>query len=129
MRYLLDTVTLVRHFTGHGKMGRKASQILDAIEERGDSFFVSIISLMEIMYLAEKNRIDIDLSETLKLIESSSKYAIIDLSPDILRAAETVKFSELHDRLVLATAKWLGVIVISSDSAFKKVEGIKVIWD
>ncbi len=84
---------------------------------------------MEIMYLAEKNRIDIDLSETLKLIESSSKYAIIDLSPDILRAAETVKFSELHDRLVLATAKWLGVIVISSDSAFKKVEGIKVIWD
>ena len=58
MRYLLDTVTVVRHFTGQGKIGQRASQILDAIEESDDSLFVSVISLMEIMYLAEKKRID-----------------------------------------------------------------------
>jgi predicted nucleic acid-binding protein len=51
------------------------------------------------------------------------------LSPDILRVAETIEFHELHDRLILATAKWLGVKIISSDSEFRKVEGIEVLWD
>jgi len=81
------------------------------------------------MYLAEKNRIEINLSETLDLIEASAKYTIIDLSPDILRVAETTEFHELHDRLILATAKWLGVKIISSDSEFRKVKGIQVLWD
>jgi PIN domain nuclease of toxin-antitoxin system len=129
MQYLLDTVTLVRHFTGTGKLGQGASQILDAIEESNDSLFVSVVSLMEIMYLAEKNRIEINLSETLDLIEASAKYTIIDLSPDILRVAETIEFHELHDRLILATAKWLGVKIISSDSELRKVEGIQVLWE
>jgi predicted nucleic acid-binding protein len=129
MQYLLDTVTLVRHFTGKGKIGRAASQVLDAMEESDDAFFVSVVSLMEIIYLAEKNRIEINLAETLNLIEPSSKYTIINLSPEILRVAEMVDFYELHDRLILATAKWLGVNVISSDHEFKKVQDINVIWD
>ena len=28
MRYLLDTVVLVRHFTGSGKIGKKAARLL-----------------------------------------------------------------------------------------------------
>jgi len=129
MQYLLDTVTLVRHFTGKGKIGQVAAHLLDAIEESDDSFFVSVVSLMGIMYLAEKNRIAIGLSETLKSLEASSKYTIINLSPEILQVAETVEFYELHDRLILATAKWLDVKVISSDHEFKKVQDVEVLWD
>jgi predicted nucleic acid-binding protein len=129
MQYLLDTVALVRHFTGKGKIGQGASRILSTIEDSDDSLVASVVSLMEVMYLAERNRIEISLNQTLDMIESSSKYAIIDLSPDILRVAETVEFYELHDRLILATAKWLGIKVISSDGEFSKVEGIEVVWD
>ena len=129
MQYLLDTVTLIRHFTGKGKIGQTAAHILDAIEESDDSFFVSVVSLMEIMYLTEKNRIAINLSETLKLLEAPSKYTIINLNPEVLQVAETVEFYELHDRLILATAKWLGVKVISNDHEFKKVQDVEVLWD
>nr|VFJ43886.1 MAG: hypothetical protein BECKFW1821A_GA0114235_100564 [Candidatus Kentron sp. FW] len=41
MQYLLDTVTIVRHFSGHGKIGRKAVDILDLIESRNDLLFIS----------------------------------------------------------------------------------------
>ncbi len=82
MQYLLDTVTVVRHFSGKGKIGSAAALILDAIEERNDLFVISVISLMEIMYLAEKCRIDINLSETLSRINASSKYNIINLFPE-----------------------------------------------
>lgn len=83
---------------------------------------------MEIMYLSEKNRISMSLDEIIAALESKSCYSIIDFNVDILKAAEEVSFYELHDRLILATAKTLGAPVISSDSEFKNVEDIKVIW-
>lgn len=128
MQYLLDTVTVVRHFSGSGKIGRKAADILDMIETREDLLIVSAISLMEILYLSEKNRIAIDLAGTLESIESSPKYAMVDLNVDILRVAETILFGELHDRLILATAKWLEIPILSSDTAFEGVRGVDVIW-
>ncbi len=129
MRYLLDTVAVVRHFSERGRIGREAFYILDAIEEQNNLFSVSVVSLMEIMYLAEKNRIAINLHETLLGLESSSKYMIINLTTGILKVAETIEFPELPDRLILAAAKWLAVPVISSDRAFDGVSGIDVIWD
>lgn len=51
MQYLLDTVTVVRHFSAMGKIGNEARKILSSPES---SFIISVISLMEIMYLAEK---------------------------------------------------------------------------
>ena len=131
MRYLLDTVALVRHFTGKGKIGKKAARILDALEDEdnNDEIVISVISLMEVMYLAEKNRIGIHLTETLDMIASSSKYTIADLNPDILRVAESTNFYELHDRLILATGKWFGINIISSGGKFDQVAGIETVWD
>lgn len=131
MKYLLDTVAIVRHFSGKGKIGNEAASLLAAIEEEKneDEFIISVISLMEVMYLSEKNRIAISFAETLDAIKSSSKYSIANLSLDILAVAETVSFYELHDRLILATAKWLDVQIISSDGRFEEVEGVEVIWD
>jgi len=70
VRYLLDTVALVRHFTGKGKIGDKAAHILDTIEdtENENKFVISVISLMEVMYLAEKNRIEIDKNNGLRRV-------------------------------------------------------------
>ncbi len=129
MRYLLDTVGLVRHFTGMGRLGRQAAFILDTLEQSEDTLAISVVSLMEVMYLAEKNRININLTAALDLIDSSAKYDIIDLNAEILKVAETIQFAELHDRLILATAKWLGIKIISSDAAFSQVEGITVVWE
>lgn len=125
MQYLLDTVTVVRHFSEVGKIGKKARDILNNLENQ---FIISVISLMEIMYLSEKNRIDIALTETLNRIESSSLYSTVDLTPEIIKIAETTIFAELHDRLILSTAKWLDAPIISSDRSFKDIEGIQVIW-
>ena len=89
MQYLLDTVTIIRHFTEIGKLGQKAQEILNGAE---NTFLISVVSLMEILYLSEKRRIDIDLRETLNGIELSSLYSIVDLTPDILKTATNLFF-------------------------------------
>jgi predicted nucleic acid-binding protein len=83
---------------------------------------------MEILYLSEKNRIPITLKETVEKIQLSTIYEVVDLSTEIVLTAQTVDFYELHDRLILATAKYLGVPIISSDTKFNDVEGIQTIW-
>ena len=126
MQYLLDTVTIVRHFTETGKLGKKAQEILNFNE---NTFLISVVSLMEILYLSEKRRIEIDLKETLNKIELSSLYSAVDLTPEILIVANDLIFYELHDRLILSTAMWLDIPIISSDEKFEQVKAIQVLWD
>ena len=126
MLYLLDTVTTIRHFSDIGNIGKKAREILN---QKSNNFMISVISLMEIMYLAEKNRIDINLMQVLEKIESSSLYSIVDLTPEILIVAEKTPFFELHDRLILSTARLFEIPVISSDKRFNSVRDVKVIWE
>ena len=128
MMYLLDTVTMVRHFSNSGTIGKSAAKILDNFPNSDDEFAISIVSLMEIMYLSEKNRINIDLNNTIDLLIQTSGYRIIDLITEIILSAQSIQFYELHDRMILATAKWLGIPIISSDRKFNSVEGIEVIW-
>jgi PIN domain nuclease of toxin-antitoxin system len=129
LQYLLDTVTIIRHFSGKGKIGNQAEKILEDITITEDRLFISVISLVEILYLSEKNRIDINLQETIEKIKKSEIYSIVNLNADIVKTAETIKFYELHDRLILSTSKWLDIPIISSDKRFKEISEIKTIWN
>ncbi|MFW9821048.1 MAG: hypothetical protein ACFFE5_15700 [Candidatus Thorarchaeota archaeon] len=40
---------------------------------------------MEILYLSEKKRIDISFNKTRQLIEKSTNYFIVDLTPEIIK--------------------------------------------
>jgi PIN domain nuclease of toxin-antitoxin system len=64
MNYLLDTVAVVRHFSGNPAIGAAAKTILKNANNE-NLFYISVISLMEIMYLSEKNRISLRLGNTL----------------------------------------------------------------
>ena len=128
MNYLMDTVAIVRHLSGNTKIGKKAAKILNSTDTSDHTLFLSTVSLMEILYLSEKHRIPITLKETLDSLNTSSIYQIVNLTPEILIVAEKVAFFELHDRLILATAKWLDVPIISSDRRFAEVEGLTTIW-
>ena len=128
MQYLLDTNAIIRHFAQVSRLGVRAKEIIIQGEQDQHQLFVSIISLMEIMYLAEKNRIPLSLDEILENINSKKCYSIVEFDVDILREAANIQFYELHDRLILATAKHLGTPIISSDQEFAAIENIEVIW-
>lgn len=128
MEYLADTVTIIRHFSETGKTGKKARSILDDTEEGKNHLYISVISIVEIMYLSEKRRIKINLTETLNIINNSANYSIIDLTPHIVMIAKNIKFPELHDRLIIATAKFLEIPILTSDKEICKIDGIKAIW-
>ncbi|MBI3600183.1 MAG: PIN domain-containing protein [Nitrospinae bacterium] len=128
MKYLADTVTIIRHFSETGSIGKRVISILDDTEQGKNHLYISVISIVEIMYLSEKRRIKINLAETLNIINNSANYSIVDLTPNIVIIAKNIKFPELHDRLIIATAKFLEIPILTSDKEIYKIDGIKVIW-
>jgi len=122
-------VTVIRHFGATGRLGKGAKDILGRIDQGIDTGVISVISLMEIMYLAEKHRINITLNETIDIIGRSSNYTIAPLTAAIVKQAQEVYFDELHDRLILATAIHLNVPIISSDKRLTKLATVQVVWN
>jgi predicted nucleic acid-binding protein len=57
MEYLADTVTIIRYFSGDGKIGAQALEIMEEADEGQHVILVSALTLAEILYLSEKNRI------------------------------------------------------------------------
>ncbi len=128
MKYLADTVTIIRHFAKHGKIGKKAKVILDGAEKGRHLILISVISLVEIMYLSERMRIKINLAETLEMINKSANYSIVDLNQEIVMLADKVKRPEFFDRLILSTAKFLEVPLITPDGEIHEIDIVKTIW-
>jgi PIN domain nuclease of toxin-antitoxin system len=128
MKYLADTVTIIRHFSQSGKIGQQARQVLLRVENGEAVLCISVVSLFEILYLSERNRIPIDLATTLKHIQESTNCVILDLSAVIIQAAQPLAGLELHDRLIVATALHHDTPILTSDSDITNSRFINVIW-
>ena len=128
MDYLADTVTIIRHFSGTGRIGRKARTILEGVEKGDHHLFLSTVSLVEILYLSEKKRILINLGESLDIIDDSANYSIVDLTTEIVKFAEKIDFPEIFDRLIISTARYLGVPILTSDRAIRSSGFVEAVW-
>lgn len=128
MQYLADTVAIVRHFAKAGKTGKAAKQILQDADKGRNTILISIVSMIEIMYLSERNRIPLDLKDVKYKKQGLDNYGIVDLDLDIVETATTLQGLELHDRLIVDSALSLNVPILTSDQVIKDAGMIEVIW-
>lgn len=93
---------------------------------------VSSISIVEIIYLAEKNRIP---SATLPLLEEGlseqpTLLEIVPITQSIALAVQQVsreQVPDLPDRIIAATALYLGVPLITRDNKIL-LSNVETVW-
>jgi predicted nucleic acid-binding protein len=129
MEYVADTVAIVRYFSKKGRIPSRALRILRDADEGKHTIAISVMSLIEILYLSERRRIPLDLDKLRTELGEQSNYRVIDLDPAIVNTARSVHGLELHDRMIVATAKHLGLPILTSDEKIREKSGIEVIWD
>jgi PIN domain nuclease of toxin-antitoxin system len=84
---------------------------------------------MEILYLFEKNRIGIDLLQIENLLNSKN-YQLEPLTLEILKTASKINdIPELHDRVIAATAAYLGFPIITNDPVILSSRFVKTLGD
>ena len=113
--YVTDTQALVKFMMGKKVINDKVHQAFLTADKGESTIIIPAIVLMEVLYLFEKNRIDIDLLQTEDLLKSQN-YQFEPLSLEILKtASEITDIPELHDRLIAATARYLDLPLITND--------------
>ena len=128
MQYLADTVAIIRHFANVGKIGKAAKLILQDSDSGKNTILISIISIVEILYLSERNKIPLDFEDVRRKLLPLDNYRIVDLDFDIVETAKTVQGLELHDRLIVSTSLSLNVPILTSDQIIKDSGQVDVIW-
>lgn len=129
MEYLADTVAILRHLRSHPALGKRAAVILQGADRGEHHIYLSAITLMEVLYLSEAKRVDVSVDELIQLVSASGNYEIIPVDGVIVSEAIAIEdVPELHDRIIVASAKWLGVSILSSDEVMKKSECVQTIW-
>ena len=129
MEYLADTVAIVRHLRSHPALGPQAAQILREADTGLHQIYLSGITLMEILYLSEAQRIDVRLAELVSIVSQSENYEITPVDAEVVLAAIGIDdVSELHDRIIVATALHLGVPILTGDRVIAASRHIQTIW-
>ena len=125
--YVTDTQALVKFMMGKKVINDRSHQAYQSADKGESTIIIPAIVLMEMLYLFEKNRIDVGLLQTEELFKSRN-YQFEPLSFDILKtAAEIDDIHELHDRLIAATARYLDLPLITNDPEMRTSSYVTVL--
>ena len=129
MDYLADTVAIVRHLRQHPALGSQAASILHEADQGLHRIYLSAITLMEVLYLSEAGRIDLHLDELVATVSRASNYEVVPVDADVTLAAVGIDdVPELHDRIIVATARYLHVPILTGDRVIAASQHTQTLW-
>lgn len=129
-----DTHAIIWYFRSPDKLSLDAAIALDGAVNNGYPIYLSAISIVEITYLVEKNRIPkIALDKLLEsLAEPDVGLMIAPLDSLVARALAKIPrliVPEMGDRIIAATALYLGLPLVTKDHKIRELSVIQTIWD
>ncbi len=128
MNYVTDTHSLVWYFTEDPRLSETALNAFESTVDEG-TIFIPAVVLAEIMFIAKKGRIAISFEETIKKIEENENFEVASLNIDVLKIADKIETDmEMHDRLIVATAKYLEAPLITKDENIRTSEIVSTVW-
>lgn len=127
MIFVADTHALVKYLLGI--LPKKADDVFRSSEKGETAIFIPTIVLAECYYLIQDKTIELDFEELIRRIETSDNFSVAPFTFEILKLFPAIGIKEIHDKIIVATAKHLNAAVITRDEAIKKSGLLEVVWD
>lgn len=129
MNHITDTHALLWHFTDSPKISPKAKNLFDQCERGECIIFIPSIVIAECLSIFDRKKVEFNFKTLFERIRKSENYVLIPLDHKILlKMVETREVSELHDKIIVATAKLLELPLITKDSHLLTLKTITAIW-
>lgn len=127
-----DTHAALWYLLNNPLLSDTARRFIDDAATAGNDIVLSPISLAEIVYLTEKNRLPVSAYEELKKALADHEYVIEEapFNAEIVEAMRQVPrgdVPDMPDRIVAATGVYFGVPVISRDGRIR-ASNIRTVW-
>lgn len=129
---LADTHVLLWYLFEPAELSRAAESALSALVESGGIIYVSAISLVEIRYLTEKQRVsDIVWTKViLACLDSKVPIELLPVDMSVARAMDQVSrraVPDMPDRIVAATAIANGLSLVTADRLIRS-SSVPTVW-
>jgi len=130
--YVLDSFALLAYFEGEAGMEQVRS-VLEGVEARHHTVYVSLINLGEVLYITERERGLVEARRTLGAIDQLP-LEIVAVSRTTVLAAAHIKARfpiSYADAFAVATAQEHGAVVVTGDPEFEPLTDagvIDVVW-
>jgi PIN domain nuclease of toxin-antitoxin system len=127
-----DTHTALWYLLKNPRLSATARQFMDDAAAAGHDIVLSPISLAEIVYLVEKNRLPASAYHELKNALADPD-CVIEEAPftveivDAMRQVPRADVPDMPDRIVAATGVYLGVPFISCDGRIRS-SNVHTVW-
>jgi PIN domain nuclease of toxin-antitoxin system len=129
---IADTHAAIWYLYSDSRLGRAASDFIEAATVGGDHIGISAISLAEMIYLVEKKRISANALEDVLAAIANPKAVLQEIPLDasiVTRMKEVARedIPDLPDRIIAATAQFYSVPILSRDRRIRS-SAITTIW-
>jgi PIN domain nuclease of toxin-antitoxin system len=129
MNFIADTHALLWWFTNSPKLSLKVLDIFAGCERGENIIFVPSIVIAEALSIFDKKRVSFNFRNLFKKLHESENFILIALDYPILqKMIDLNDLPELHDKIIVATAKHLNFPLITKDQILQKLSYIKVVW-
>lgn len=126
-----DTHALIWYAWADPRLSRAAQSVFDDATASENQVAISSISLVEVVYLVEKRRVEpTTLEVVLGLLEANEvlrEFAADRSIMNALVAIDRAQIPDMPDRIIAATALHLGVPLISRDGKIR-ASSVRTIW-
>lgn len=128
-----DTHTLIWYATKDPRLSTAARAALVSAEQAGAPIFVPSMVIVELRYLVEKGTITEAEYEAivteLKNPMTAPTIAALDLAvAEALAQIPRATVPDMPDRIIAATALWLGLPLVTRDSRICLLSNISTLW-
>ena len=132
MAVVLDTHAAIWYFSNSNQLSATALSAIEGAATSAEDIFLSAISLVEVIYLAEKGKLPVDAVKRLDDALSREDSSVVVVPLDAAVAATLTKIPrsavpDMPDRIIAATAVHLGLPLVTRDRRIQ-LAGINTIW-
>lgn len=113
MKFVTDTHCLLWHLENNPKLSPSGRALFDQLDV-DRQIMIPIIVVAELMYMARKYG-GPPFKETLDSLEKERRFEIMELTSPIIREAIPLTALEMHDALIVATARHLDLPLLTAD--------------
>ena len=129
MNFVTDTHALLWWFADSPRISLKASEIFEKCEKGENVIFIPSIVIAEALSIFDKKRVSFNFKNLFKKIRASNNFVLIALDyPVLQKMIDLREIPELHDKIIVSTAKYLKLPIITKDKILQNLSSIKTIW-
>lgn len=128
--YAADTHALAWYWSGSDRLSSLAREILDGAMRSQHEIIVSPLVLAELVIIAEKQRVNFDLTAAISMLKDVPGFRFVDLTTETaLQTQRLTSLPDIHDRLIVATALEYGATLLTADQTITVADIVPVAWE